>query len=289
MDLGELVQITAGIKPYQEGKGNPKQTRKTVDENPFTALKKINDTYLRCVNGKDFHRYNFIQLPPMFLSYGEWLAEVRESAPFFEEEKIIVRQTADSLICHLDTNKYINLNNVYNIAKPVENLSLKYILALLNSKLMNFIYQSIAQEKGKLFAEVKKVYLEKLPIKIIPLAEQQIFVEKVSLLLETNLQLFRIQKDFLDLVESNFGKDKFTKKLEKWFELEWNTLSKELEKSRIKLSLKQQKQWKLFFEEEQPQALNCVEQIAKTDAEIDSLVYKLYDLSGAEIEMIEKM
>jgi tRNA G10 N-methylase Trm11 len=289
VDLGELVQIIVGIKAYEEGAGKPKQTRDTVDKKPFTATKKVNNTYLPCVNGKDFHRYTFTQVPPMFLSYGEWLAAPRTNAPFFEEEKIIVRQTADSLICHLDTHKYINLNNVYNIAKPVENIALKYILALLNSKLMNFIYQSIAQEKGKLFAEVKKVYLEKLPIKIISLDEQQIFVEKVSSLLDANQQLFRIQKDFLDLVESNFGKDKFTKKLEKWFELDWNTLSDEFEKSKIKLSLKQQKQWKAFFEEEQPQATKYVEQITQTDQEIDNLVYKLYELSAEEIEMIEKL
>jgi hypothetical protein len=127
---------------------------------------------------------------------------------------------SDSLICHLDTEKYINLNNVHNIAKPIENLSLKYILALLNSKLMNYIYQSVAQEKGKLFVEVKKVYLEKLPTKVITLAEQQMFIEKVSLLLALNKQLHQIQTDFLDFLESNFGKDKFSKKLEKWFESE---------------------------------------------------------------------
>ena len=40
----------------------------------------------------------------MYLSYGEWLAEPRKKAPFFDDEKIILRQTADSLICLLYTS-----------------------------------------------------------------------------------------------------------------------------------------------------------------------------------------
>jgi len=211
-NLGELVEsIVMGVKAYQEGKGNPKQNREVVENKPFTSDFQENDTFLQCVNGKDFHKYNFLQIPKMFLSYGEWLAEARFNAPFFESEKIIVRQTADSLICHLDTKKYINLNNVYNIAKPKPEILLKYILAILNSSLMNYIYQNIAQEKGKLFAEVKKVYLEKLPIKLISLDKQIWFVEKVSQILdlETTNSLFQmLQKEIDEAVLELYGIEK---------------------------------------------------------------------------------
>jgi len=67
----------------------------------------------------------------------------------------------------LNETKSINLNNVYNIGVSDPRYDLRYILALLNSKLINIYYQSISQEKGRLFAEVKKVYLEQIPIKII--------------------------------------------------------------------------------------------------------------------------
>jgi len=178
--LGEIAQITVGIKAYQSGKGLPQQTEQIVEQKIFTADKQVSEEYLRCVNGKDFNRYHFLQVPKMFLKYGEWLAEPRSSAPFFDDEKIIIRQTSDTLICHLDTNKWINLNNVYNVGRCRKDVSLRYVLALLNSKLFTFIYQSIAQEKGKLFAEVKKVYLEKLPIKIISFDEQRIFSNLVD-------------------------------------------------------------------------------------------------------------
>ena len=41
---------------------------------------------------------------------------------------------------------------------------MKYVLGLLNSKLLNYYYSLLVPEKGKVFAEVKIVNLEKLPI-----------------------------------------------------------------------------------------------------------------------------
>ena len=115
----------------------------------------------------------------MYLKYGQWLAEQRETAPFFEE-KIILRQTSDSLIGNLDLTKSLNLNNVYNIGQINQYYDIKYILGLLNSRLMNYLYQNISQEKGRLFAEVKKVYLEKLPIINADASQQKI----ISLLVD---------------------------------------------------------------------------------------------------------
>jgi len=99
--LVEITGITAGIKPYQKGKGKPKQTAEDVKEKKFTSDKKVDDTYIQCINGGDFHRYGFLSEPEMYFSYGDWLAEVRRSAPFFDDEQIILRQTSHSLIGHL--------------------------------------------------------------------------------------------------------------------------------------------------------------------------------------------
>jgi hypothetical protein len=78
--------------------------------------------------------------------------------------KIIARQTSDIIRAALDTNKFYNLNNVYNIELINNKYDYKYLLGILNSKLMVHIYQSIVPEKGRVFAEIKKVNLDKLPI-----------------------------------------------------------------------------------------------------------------------------
>ena len=100
-------------------------------------------------------------------------------------------------------------------------------------------------------------------------------------------ELNKMQKGFLELIESNFGKDKFTRKLEKWYELDWNDFSKELDKSKIKLSLPQQKKWKNFFNEEQPLAITTFFEVEKLDKELNHLVYNLYNLTEEEITIIE--
>jgi hypothetical protein len=285
--LGNLAQITVGIKAYQEGKGEPKQTKDIVSQKPYSATNQKDKTYLPCIVGKDFHRYNFLEKPSLFLSYGKWLAEPRETAPFFEPEKIIIRQTADSLICHLDTFQYINLNNVYNVGRVDDRLSIRYLLGLLNSNLLNYIYQDIAQEKGKLFAEVKKIYLEKLPIKVASPEEQQVIAEKVNQLLQHYKALSKVRIDLLELLESNFSKDKFTKKLENWFLLDWAAFYQEIEKIGVKMSLKKQKEWKEFFDEEQTTARHNYQAIQTLEKSINELVYQLYNLTTEEIAWIE--
>lgn len=170
--LGKIAAITAGIKPYQTGKGKPKQTREVVKAKPFTADEKVDDSYKLCFVGKNFRRYRIVRPPGMYLAYGEWLAEPRPKAPFFDSQKIILRQTADSLIGFLDRSRAVNLNNVYNVGPSSGGFRLEYILALLNSEVLNDIYQELVQEQGRVFPEVKKTFLARLPIARAAVATQ---------------------------------------------------------------------------------------------------------------------
>ncbi len=283
--LGGITNITAGIKPYQVGKGVPKQTREIVTEKIFTADKKIDESYVQCVIGKDFHRYRFINEPKMFLSYGKWLAEPRENAPFFESEKIVVRQTADSLICTLDNKKRVNLNNVYNIGTSDEDFNLHYILGLLNSKFMNYLYQGISQEKGRTFAEVKKNYLEKLPIPIISKSEQLSIGKMIDYMLEIFAEAQLLDSHFKQLVQSEFSIESWSTKLSKWWTLDFADFAKYL---KVNLSLAQKDELLPLFEKYRKQSIELNANLQKTEHEIDDLVYKLYNLTPEEINIVDK-
>ena len=285
--LGSITNIIVGIKPYQTGKGVPKQNREDVDSKKFTSDYKVNETYIQCINGSDFSRYIFLQEPKMHLSYGEWLAEPRNSAPFFDDEKLILRQTSDSIIANIDLNKRINLNNVYNIGALNKNFDLKYILTLINSKLLNLIYQNISQEKGRTFAEVKKVYLEKLPIKNISLKEQQPFIEKADQMLSLNKELQEVSAKFQRNLQREFSLETLSKKLQNWYELSFAEFLKELAKAKLNLTLSQKAEWEDYFLAEQQKAISIRSQIDQTDQEIDQMVYELYGLTEEEIEIVE--
>ena len=45
---------------------------------------------------------------------------------------------------------------------------IRYILAIINSRLMNWYYHTLNPEMGEAFAEVKKTNVDKLPILVLP-------------------------------------------------------------------------------------------------------------------------
>ena len=113
--------------------------------------------------GKDIDRYKILPLKERFIKYGAWLAEPRNIVAF-ESKKIILRQTSDIIRATIDNYMFYNLNNIYNIEVHNISYSYEYLLGILNSKFMIYIYQSLVPEKGKLFAEIKKSNLDKIPI-----------------------------------------------------------------------------------------------------------------------------
>lgn len=292
-ELGSIAEIIVGIKPYQIGKGKPKQTKEVVKEKIFTSETKKDNSYLQCVIGKDFHRYGFTKEPRMFLKYGKWLAEPRESAPFFENEKIIIRQTADSIIGHIDCEQRINLNNVYNIGRKDSNFKIKYLLGILNSKLMTLIYQDVSQEKGRTFAEVKKVNLVKLPIKYASDIDQSKIEKLVDFIMESTKQFKEKQNTYLAYIQSQFPVEKFTQKLQNWHELEFadfiNELGKAINKTgKEKLTKSDEMEWMELFETKKVLAQAIKSEIDAADRKIDEMVYELYGLEEDEIAIVEK-
>ncbi len=94
----------------------------------------------------------------------------RYNPKFLEQEKIIYRQTADSIIATRDIDKFLTDKTLHSIILKTEwemKINLHYLLGLLNSKLMTYFYKSVSQEEGRTFAQVKIFRIKKLPIHVI--------------------------------------------------------------------------------------------------------------------------
>ncbi len=165
--LGNLTTIICGLTPYRKGYGIPPQTKEIVNKRIFDSDHKVDDNYRQYIMGRDFNRYVWQIEKSRWIKYGDCLAEPRYSAPFDDQQKIVIRQTADSIIANLDTNKYLSLKNVHNLRIKFSELTYEYLLAVLNSKLISWWYQNLIPEKNRVFAEVKVVNLKKIPIKTI--------------------------------------------------------------------------------------------------------------------------
>lgn len=164
--LDAMFDVMTGAKPYQVGKGKPSQTKADVDSKIYTGFEKKDELWVPYMRGKHIERStNKWKGNKEYIKYGEWLAEPR-SAEVFKGEKIFVRQTGDSLIATLDVGNVSNntLHSVYPLSNNKDMSSL-YLLGIINSTLMNWYYQRENYlEIGKPMAEVKGIYIKKLPI-----------------------------------------------------------------------------------------------------------------------------
>jgi len=83
----------------------------------------------------------------------------------------VIRQTGDSLIATYIESGIICRNNLHIIINNSDH-NILFFLALLNSKMLNFIYEIINPEKGEALAEVKKSHIEQLPIYVLDLSKK---------------------------------------------------------------------------------------------------------------------
>jgi hypothetical protein len=170
--MDNVVSITQGTKPFQVGKGKPPQTRAVVDTKPYVADTQVDPTFRPLLRGSLINRYANNWNTNYYISFGDWLAEPRYSAGYDAPEKIVVRQTGDSLIATLDTRQFVVRDNLYSIVPKQYDLKMTYVLGILNSRLLNWYYQNaINPEKGEALAQVKRGHLAQLPIRTIDFAD----------------------------------------------------------------------------------------------------------------------
>jgi adenine-specific DNA-methyltransferase len=181
--LCKIMTIKNGVKPYEVGKGNPKQTKLTLINKPFTKTHKVDDTFIPLIGGSYFHKYLIKWDNNYYISYGSWLAAPRDVEIFKKDEKIIVRQTSDKLIATIIGKGFIIRDNTHILLAKNPNYKLKFILALINSKLFDFVYWTINPERGEALAQVKAMHLDQLPIKFAESKIQVIFEKLVDQIL----------------------------------------------------------------------------------------------------------
>lgn len=285
--LEDVVDIKNGIKPYETGKGFPKQTKEDLKNRIYDANWEKEPDYKLYIVGGNINKFH-ITKPVTWIRYGLNLAAPRKEVPF-ENVKIVIRQTSDKIIAAVDNNGYLNLNNVHNvILKNDSNINIDYLTALLNSKLMDFAYKYLVPETGRVFAEVKAVNLAKLPIPHADPAQQQSLADKAGQMIELNKQLHEEIQKSLNLIQTEYKPNKISKNLEKFYTLGLNVFFDELEKQKVKLSLIQKEELCDWYKQKSDKLNDIKQKITALDNAIDKDVYTLYNLTDEEIKIIEK-
>ncbi len=228
--LGELCEIREAIHT-----GN-------IREKVLFNEKK-NDFCQKVIGGRDISRYNsnwngkWILYNPAVIDkkkgeYGNFPDKM-----YFDNPKLLIRDISLRLTATYDDSRLYCLNTLYSVILKNNNdrIDLKYILGILNSNLINYVFSS--QFSGSHvsggYLRFKPMFTKQLPIHLATPVEQKPIVELVDRMLSLN-------KKLADLGDKNTT-----------------------ETARLK------------------------EEIAATDAKIDSLVYALYGITEEEKKIIE--
>jgi hypothetical protein len=251
---------------------------------PYTGFEKIDSSWKKTIRGGDVTRYNLSDSGE-YIKYGKWLAAPR-TADLFESPKIVMRRTDDELMATYDESGAIGINSVHciQLSNNASSPDMLFVLGLLNSKLLNFVFRTNNFHMvGKPMAEVKVVYVERLPYRHSLDTEKEI-VEKVKAILELNTALQQRTSNLSQLLNAEYGTGDILKKIRRWWQLDFSDFTKSL---KINLSLSQKDELLQFFDKYKTELQALDDEIQKIDNEIDQLVYKLYDLTPEEIQTVE--
>lgn len=213
-----------------------------------------------------------------------WWARTED---LFVGEKILLRQTGDKLIAAYDNENYFAINSLL-ILRLVNYSDYKYVLALLNSKLLQYYYSNIAQEDGRAFAEVKPANIKRLPIPNTTFAQKQNLKLQSEQMIKLNKQFHEEIDSALELIKSEYQPKKISQNLEKFYTLGIHPFLEELEKQKVKLSLNQKEELIKWYQDKSKVLDDIKKQIDTLDQQIDQEVYKLYNLTDEEIKIIEE-
>lgn len=258
---------------------------KFLSNNILDSIQKI-----KIARGSNINRYYFNWNP-------EYLID-RNGLPnsYFEDltlnsSKIIiqyVRTNSTDINCKwleptlIEEPNFVPLNSTSFIYLKEQSFSLKYLLSILSSNILNYYYKAHYTD-----VNVKPIYLAKLPIPYADDKKQNVLIFNVDLMLNNNKELQEQSQKFQRTIQRKFELDELPKKLQDWYKLSYAEFIKELGKNKIKLSLTDEAEWEDYFTTESQKILTLKTQIDQTDKEIDHLVYELYNLTKEEIQIIE--
>lgn len=129
--LADIIEVQQGI--IYSG-----QKKEDVFSN-----EKIDETYKKILDGRDIQKYyiNYdAKQENRYIKYTKQLHRPREERLFLAEKKLIFPRRSKSFICAIDTTQFYLLNTAYVCLLNNSEYTLEFILGILNSKTINYLY-----------------------------------------------------------------------------------------------------------------------------------------------------
>jgi SAM-dependent methyltransferase len=195
--LSDFCDVKTGLKAYQIGKGKPKQTEKQKANRVFHSQEKLDDSYMKYLEGRDVKRY-LLGWGGQWLKYGKFLAEPR-SMELFTGERILVRQIPSkppySINATIVDEPILNdINSM--VIRNFQGVSPKYVLGVINSKLSTYWFVNTFDKfQRKTFPQFKINELATFPIFTASDREKESVIKLVDSIQESQQHLASVSEE----------------------------------------------------------------------------------------------
>ena len=131
----------------------------------------IHKKYLQ---GKHLNRFNYT-FNNLYIKFDKKQLHSNTNEKVYElKEKLLLRKTGSDIITSYDDKQYYTDQSIYNVySKNNSSLSLKYVLSLLNSNLLNYYFKTKMVTNADVYPYIKGIHLKKLPLFEISLKQQK--------------------------------------------------------------------------------------------------------------------
>jgi hypothetical protein len=222
----------------------------------------------------------------------EWfeLQQPQEAyVPGFEKTKITYRDIAAENPFHLDeSGSYLETTA---FALPSDDYA---IVGLLNSTTMWFVFRSLTPLASGGYFRMKAQYVGQLPIPEMPESSRQALASQAVMAQKSAQERLKLQVALTRRIPDLCPPErdpKLTNKLKEWWTLpDFATFRAEVKKVfKADIPLADRSDWEDWINRDRAEIARLTAEIAQAEAQIDSIVYDLFDLTEDEIALLESV
>lgn len=193
-DEYDCLKTIASVKNAEYLKDNAKFALGIVTGNNKKYIKdEMHDGCEVILKGSDILRYKVKDSNKYIRFTPEDFQQVAPTELYRAEEKLLYRFISDVPVFAYDNNKTLSLNSCNILIPQIKGMSIKYVLAVLNSSVSAFFIK-------KKFNSLKMLrsHIESLPLPVITQEKQEKIIEKVDCILKSDDDISKLY-DELDI------------------------------------------------------------------------------------------
>jgi hypothetical protein len=156
---------------------------------------RINNKQIPISKGRSIGKYNYLEEFYCEFNNKTIKGGTNDKVKLGSKEKVLLRKTGYPILATFNDSGVYPEQSLYFIINKNENISLKYITALLNSKLFQFIFINSLVTNKDSTPQLKKVDLDKFPVRVLGPIQQGYnktineIIRHVDVLMKSNVEL----------------------------------------------------------------------------------------------------